>query len=132
LNASIRDRKVTGIKITVGTTKNNNNDVLIFSHEQDVDGLLFAAVLRIRYPNPEIVLTNYGFYNMVAIRDKIVSFTEQYNEQRQRQQADDSITKEESGERIIIIADIGVNEDSHGPIYEALEISSQRAFSTYG
>ncbi len=110
------------------TTEDKIKDVLIFSHEQDVDGLLSAAVLRIKYPNSEIVLTNYGFDNMVTIKDKIVFFTEQCDQLRRQQQSDGSIAKEERRERIIIIADIGVNEDSHGPVYEALEISRQRGF----
>jgi hypothetical protein len=51
-----------------------NNNFLVFSHEQDVDGLFSAAVLRMIYPQSEVILTNYGFENMVAIKNKILSF----------------------------------------------------------
>ncbi len=44
---------------------NNSNSSLIFSHEQDVDRLFSAAVLRMIYPNSEVILTNYGFQNML-------------------------------------------------------------------
>jgi uncharacterized protein len=89
----------------------NNNNFLIFSHEQDVDGLFAAAVLRMVYPQSEIILTNYGLENMLAIKNKVLSFT-------------NSAT---SG--TIIITDIGVNNESYQPIYEALSISQQRGFS---
>jgi hypothetical protein len=52
-----------------------SNNFLVFSHEQDVDGLFSAAVLRMIYPQSEVILTNYGFENMVAIKNKILSFT---------------------------------------------------------
>jgi oligoribonuclease NrnB/cAMP/cGMP phosphodiesterase (DHH superfamily) len=88
-----------------------SNNFLVFSHEQDVDGLFSAAVLRMIYPQSEVILTNYGFENMVAIKNKILSFTK----------AGSSGT--------IIIADIGVNHESYEPVYEALSISKQRGFS---
>jgi hypothetical protein len=75
------------------TTEDRIKDVLIFSHEQDVDGLLSAAVLRIKYPSSEIVLTNYGFDNMVTIKDKIVFFTEQCDQLTRRRQSDGSIAR---------------------------------------
>ncbi|MFL6522288.1 MAG: hypothetical protein ACJ71B_02285 [Nitrososphaera sp.] len=90
---------------------NNSNNFLIFSHEQDVDGLFSAAVLRMVYPGSQVVLTNYGFQNMLAVKDKILSFTQSF----------DSGT--------IIISDIGVNYQSYLPIYEALSTSKQRGFS---
>ena len=89
---------------------NNSNNFLIFSHEQDVDGLLSAAVLRMKYPQSEVILTNYGFQNMLAIKNKILSFTQSYN----------------SG--TIIISDIGLNQESYLPVYEALTTSKQRGF----
>ena len=52
-----------------------SNNFLVFSHEQDVDGLFSAAVLRMIYPQSEVILTNYGFENMVAIKNKILYFT---------------------------------------------------------
>ncbi len=90
---------------------NNSNNSLIFSHEQDVDGLLSAAVLRMVYPHSEVILTNYGFQNMLAVRNKILSFTQSHNL------------------GTIIISDIGVNYESYLPVYDALSISKQRGFS---
>ena len=100
---------------------NNGNNILVFSHEQDVDGLLSAAVLKMAHPNSEVVLTNYGFENMVAIREKIFSFTQQNQQQGQQSGS--------LGEGRIIIADIGVNEEGHNPVFEALAVSKQRGFS---
>ena len=90
---------------------NNSNNFLIFSHEQDVDGLFSAAVLRMVYPQSEVILTNYGFQNMLAVKDKILSFTQSRN----------------CG--TIIISDIGINYESYLPVYEALSTSKQRGFS---
>ena len=90
---------------------NNSNDFLIFSHEQDVDGLFSAAVLRMVYPQSEVILTNYGFQNMLAVKDKILSFTQSRN----------------CG--TIIISDIGINYESYPPVYEALSTSKRRGFS---
>jgi hypothetical protein len=90
---------------------NNCNSSLIFSHEQDVDGLFSAAVLRMTYPNSEVILTNYGFQNMLALKNKILSFTQSHNL------------------GTIIISDIGVNYESYLPVYEALSTSKQRGFS---
>jgi len=90
---------------------NSSNNFLIFSHEQDVDGLFSAAVLRMTYPESEVILTNYGFENMLAIKEKILSFIQTF----------DSGT--------IIISDIGANYESYLPIYEAFTTSKQRGFS---
>ena len=84
---------------------------MIFSHEQDVDGLFSAAVLRMVYPQSEVILTNYGFQNMLAVKDKILSFTQSRN----------------CG--TIIISDVGINYESYLPVYEALSTSKQRGFS---
>jgi uncharacterized protein len=88
-----------------------NNNFLVFSHEQDVDGLFSAAILRMTYPHSKIMLTNYGFENMVKVKRTILSFTESAS----------------SG--TIIIADIGVNYESYQPVYEALSISKRRGFT---
>jgi hypothetical protein len=88
-----------------------NDNFLVFSHEQDVDGLFSAAVLRMIYPQSEVILTNYGYENMVAMKNKILSFTKSGS----------------SG--TIIISDIAVNHQSYQPVYEALSISKQRGFS---
>lgn len=90
---------------------NNGKNILVFSHEQDVDGLLSAAVLRMVYPRSEVVLTNYGFQNMLALKKKILSFTQSRN----------------SG--MIIISDIGINNESYSLVHEALNTSKQRGFS---
>jgi oligoribonuclease NrnB/cAMP/cGMP phosphodiesterase (DHH superfamily) len=90
---------------------NNSNSCLIFSHEQDVDGLFSAAVLRMMYPFSEVILTNYGLQNMLAVKNKILSFTQSHNL------------------GTIIISDIGVNYESYLPVYEALSTSKQRGFS---
>jgi oligoribonuclease NrnB/cAMP/cGMP phosphodiesterase (DHH superfamily) len=90
---------------------NSNKNFLIFSHKQDVDGLFSAAVLRIVYPQSEVILTNYGVQNMLAVKNKILSFTQSRN----------------SG--TIIIADIGINYESYPPLYEALSASKQSGFS---
>ena len=90
---------------------NNSNNFLIFSHEQDVDGLFSAAILRMVYPDSEVILTNYGFQNMLDVKNEILSFT----------QSHDSGT--------IIISDIGVNYESYLPVYEALSTSKLRGFS---
>lgn len=84
---------------------------MIFSHEQDVDGLFSAAVLRMVYPQSEVILTNYGFQNMMAVKNKILSFTQSHNL------------------GTIIISDIGINYESYMPVYEALSTSKQRGFS---
>jgi hypothetical protein len=90
---------------------NNNGNFLIFSHEQDVDGLFSAAVLKMVYPHSEVILTNYGIENMIRVKDKIFSFIQSYS----------------SG--TIIISDIGVNHESYLPIFEALRMSKQKGFS---
>jgi uncharacterized protein len=90
---------------------NNSNNFLIFSHEQDVDGLFSAAVLRMVYPQSEVILTNYGFQNMLAVKGKILSFTQ----------------SRYCG--AIIISDIGINYESYLPVYEALSTSKRRGFS---
>ncbi len=90
---------------------NNNRKFLVFSHEQDVDGLFSAAVLKMAHPQSEVILTNHGFENMRAVKEKILSFI----------QSSDSGT--------IIISDIAVNPESYLPMFEALNISNQRGFS---
>ena len=82
-------------------------NVLVFSHEQDVDGVFAAAILKIVYPNSDIVLTNYGLERMLAVKDKIISFVEF------------------SKPGIVIIADIGVNEESYMQPYEAMCFAKQ-------
>jgi uncharacterized protein len=90
---------------------NNNRKFLVFSHEQDVDGLFSAAVLKMAHPQSEVILTNHGFENMRAVKEKILSFI----------QSSDSGT--------IIISDIAINHESYLPMFEALNISHQKGFS---
>jgi uncharacterized protein len=85
-------------------------NVLVFSHEQDVDGIFAASILKIVYPNSGIVLTNYGLDRMLAVKDKIISFVEF------------------SKPGIMIIADIAVNEESYVPVYEAMCFAKQRGW----
>ena len=73
-----------------------------FSHEQDVDGIFSAAILRIVLLGSEVILTNYGFENMAAVAQKVRS-------------------KIPEGPGTIIIADIGVNEESYLPVFKALQ-----------
>lgn len=90
---------------------NSSSNFLVFSHEQDVDGLFSAAVLKMTYPQSEVILTNHGFHNMLAVKDRILSFTKS------------------STSGTIIISDIGINNESHLPVFEALRISKQKGFS---
>lgn len=83
---------------------------LVFSHEQDVDGIFSAAIIKLAYPHCEIILTNYGLENMLLIAEKIRS----------------AVTH---GPGTIIIADIGVNEDSHAPVLQALQLSKENGWS---
>jgi oligoribonuclease NrnB/cAMP/cGMP phosphodiesterase (DHH superfamily) len=89
----------------------HSNNFLIFSHEQDVDGIFSAAVLRMVYPSSEVILTNYGFQNMLAVKNEILSFMDSHSL------------------GTIIISDIGVNYESYMPVYEALCSSKQRGFT---
>jgi oligoribonuclease NrnB/cAMP/cGMP phosphodiesterase (DHH superfamily) len=83
--------------------------VLIFSHEQDVDGLFSAAILRIAFPQSEVVLTNYGLEKMTDVATKIRS-------------------KAQQGTGTVIIADVGVNEESYSPVVEALRDSKEKGW----
>ena len=93
---------------------NNSNNFLIFSHEQDVDGLFSAAVLRMVYPGSQVILTNYGFQNMLAVKDKILSFIQSF----------DSGT--------IIISDIELTTKVTFLSMKRLALQSKEAFQTYG
>ena len=84
-----------------------NQNVLVFSHEQDVDGVFSAAILRITHGDPKIILTNYGFENSVFIKNKIISF----------------VNENPSGK--IIIADMGPNPESISPIIEGLTFANE-------
>ena len=77
----------------------SSSNFLVFSHEQDVDGLFSAAVLKITYPQSEVMFTNYGFQNMLALKYRILSFTKS------------------STSGTIIISDIGINNESHLPVF---------------
>jgi oligoribonuclease NrnB/cAMP/cGMP phosphodiesterase (DHH superfamily) len=85
-------------------------DVLVFSHEQDVDGIFSAAILKIAFQNCETVLTNYGIEKMNAVADKIASFVD------------------EKPAGTVIIADVGVNEESYGPVLEALRVAHEKGW----
>ena len=85
-------------------------DVLVFSHEQDVDGIFSAAILKAAFPNCEIVLTNYGLEKMNAVAGKITSFVH------------------EKPPGMVIIADVGVNEESYGPVLGALRLAHEKGW----
>src|SRR5215210_8631493 len=98
INGEIEINDIMTLQLNAGRIRiiiNNSNNVLIFSHEQDVDGLFSAAVLRMVCPQSEVILTNYGFQNMLALKNKVLSFTKSRN----------------SG--TIIISDIGINYESY-------------------
>ncbi len=84
---------------------------MVFSHEQDVDGLFSAAVLKMVYPQSEVILTNYGLEKMLAVKDKILSFVDSF------------------GSGTIILSDIGINHESYLPVFKALTISKRKGFS---
>jgi oligoribonuclease NrnB/cAMP/cGMP phosphodiesterase (DHH superfamily) len=86
----------------------NESNTLVFSHEQDVDGIFSAAILKLAFGSPEIVLTNYGIENMLSVRDKIYSFI-----------------RAGGAPGTIIIADMGPNPESAGAVIDALQMASQ-------
>lgn len=81
--------------------------VLVFSHEQDVDGLFSAAILKIAFPRCEVNLTNYGLEKMTELARTIKSRVQQ-------------------SVGTVIIADVGVNEDSYLPVFQALQYSKEK------
>jgi oligoribonuclease NrnB/cAMP/cGMP phosphodiesterase (DHH superfamily) len=85
--------------------------VLVFSHEQDVDGLFSAAILKIAFPDCEVMLTNYGLEKMQAVASKIESFMQ-----------------DNKAPGTIIIADIGVNEESYSPVLLALQRAKEKGW----
>jgi oligoribonuclease NrnB/cAMP/cGMP phosphodiesterase (DHH superfamily) len=68
--------------------------VLIFSHESDLDGLYSAAIGLIRYPQAMAVFLGYGADNMNKMGNFIYSATHHSSERG-----------------LIIIADLGLNDD---------------------
>ena len=52
----------------------DSKNFLVCSHEQNVDSLFSAAVLRMVYSGSELILTNYAFQNILALKNKILSF----------------------------------------------------------
>ncbi|HKU49038.1 MAG TPA: hypothetical protein VJP79_03725 [Nitrososphaera sp.] len=83
--------------------------VLVFSHEQDVDGVFSAAILRIAFPSCQVFLTNYGLDRMTMVAQTI-----------------ESQMLEPPG--TIIIADVGVNEESYAPVLQALQKSKEKGW----
>jgi oligoribonuclease NrnB/cAMP/cGMP phosphodiesterase (DHH superfamily) len=83
---------------------------LVFSHEQDVDGIFSAAIIRLAFPDCEIILTNYGLENMLFVADKIRS-----------------AVSHDGG--TIIMADIGANEESYAPLLETLQLAKASGWS---
>ena len=85
-------------------------NVLVFSHEQDVDGIFAAAILRIAFPQSEVMLTNYGLEKMKVVAETIRSSVQQ-------------------GSGTVIIADVGVNEESYSPVFDALRYAKEKGWS---
>lgn len=71
--------------------------VLIFSHESDLDGLYSAAIGLIRYPQAKAFFLGYGAENMNKMENFVASATQ---------------SSDERG--LIIIADLGLNDDLIG------------------
>jgi uncharacterized protein len=71
-------------------------EVLIFSHESDMDGLFSAAIGLIRYPQARTVFLGYGKESFETMGHFANSF---------------SASSPTSEKRIIIICDLGLNED---------------------
>lgn len=84
--------------------------VLVFSHEQDVDGIFSAAILKIAFPQSEVILTNYGLEKMTDVAKTIKS-------------------RVKLGAGTVIIADVGVNEESYMPVLEALQHSKEKGWN---
>ena len=85
-------------------------NVLVFSHEQDVDGLFSAAILKIAFPKSQIVLTNYGLEKMLQVKEKVTSF----------------VNSNDPG--ILIMADIGINDASYSHLFNAMATSKDRGW----
>ena len=77
-------------------------NTIVFSHEQDVDGVLSAAILKIAFSDAEIVLTNYGLENMLDVGRKITDFIQSKPPGR------------------VIVADMGPNVESYKPVLSAM------------
>lgn len=71
-------------------------EVLIFSHESDMDGLFSAAIGLIRYPQARTVFLGYGKESFETMGHFANTF---------------SASSPTSEKRIIIICDLGLNED---------------------
>lgn len=84
--------------------------VLVFSHEQDVDGIFAAAILKMAFPHSEINLTNYGLEKMTSVAEAIRSSVG-------------------DGVGTVIIADVGVNEESYTPVFDALKHSKEKGWT---
>ena len=71
-------------------------EVLIFSHESDIDGLFSAAIGLLRYPQARTVFLGYGKESFETMGHFANSF---------------NASSPSSEKRIIIICDLGLNED---------------------
>jgi oligoribonuclease NrnB/cAMP/cGMP phosphodiesterase (DHH superfamily) len=80
--------------------------VLIFSHESDLDGLYSSAIGLIRYPQAMAVFLGYGADNLNKMGNFIYSATHHSKERG-----------------LIIIADLGLNDDLIEPCTQILSIA---------
>jgi hypothetical protein len=47
------------------------NRILSITHQQDVDGLFWGAILKNAFPDTLVYLTNYGYNNMLEVSKTI-------------------------------------------------------------
>ncbi|MGI0026069.1 MAG: DHH family phosphoesterase, partial [Nitrososphaera sp.] len=85
--------------------------VLIFSHESDLDGLYSAAIGLIRYPQAMTIFLGYGADNLNKMGNFIYSATHHSNE-----------------EGLIIIADLGLNDELIEPCVHILASAAADAW----
>lgn len=87
-------------------------NVIIVSHESDVDGLFSASIALMRYPQAKILFTSYGKENFLRISDMI------YKE-----------VISSIGNGIVIFSDLGLNDDMIPYITDTLEFLKSNSWS---
>lgn len=91
--------------------KGFNLNVILVSHESDVDGIISAAIALQRYPQAKLFFTSYGKENFKKICDEV------YQE-----------VLVLSGKGLIIFSDLGLNEDSIKVISELFNFLQSNAW----
>jgi uncharacterized protein len=87
-------------------------NVIVVSHESDVDGVFSASIALMRFPQSKVFFTSYGKENFVRISDLI------YRE-----------VIEKSSPGIVIFCDLGLNEDMVSLIAELFEFLRSNSWS---